>query len=112
MKNFRTFEQAKQELKELQEYIDLIENYQPENLTQIVVFSYTLFGNTKETATFLNNQNYSIDGRPFEANDISDLITSPPAKNDLLHKKIKSLYLKKKRANHKTVITYNPYQYH
>ena len=108
MKTFRTLDQAKRDLQKLQEYVDLIENYQPQDITQVVVFTYCLFGNIEKTAAYLN-QNYLITGRAIEPKEISYFLTSTPAKDDLLHKKIKTLYLKKTRANRR--ISINPYHY-
>ncbi|RUL48778.1 hypothetical protein [Lysinibacillus antri] len=108
MKTFRTLEQAKRDLQKLQEYVNLIENYQPQDFAQVVVFTYSLFGNIEKTAEYLN-QNYLINGRSIEPKEISYFITSTPAKDDLLHKKIKTLYLKKTRANRRT--SRNPFQY-
>lgn len=108
MKNFRTLEQAKKDLQKIQEYVELIENYQPQNFTQTVIFTYALLGNIEKTADLLNNQNYSFDDRTIEPKDISHIITSSPTKDDLLHKQIRTLYLKKTRANRRT---YKPYRY-
>lgn len=104
MRNFRTLEQAKKDLQIIQDYIDLIENYQPESLEQHTIYIYSLVGNVIKTAELLNHNGFRIDGRLIEPNEISELITSRPAKDDLLHKKIKSLYLKKTRANRRVAV--------
>ena len=103
MKTFRTLDQAKKDLLELQQYVELIEDYQPQNFKQKVIFTYVLTGNIKRTAEILNNRGYSINNALIEPQDITNIITSSPAKEDLLHKKIKTLYLKKTRASRRTI---------
>ena len=95
MKNFRTLEQAKKDIAVIQEYVDLIENYQPESLTQHVIYIYSISGSISRTAGYLNERGFRIDGRLIEPVDVSEMIRSKPQKGDLLHKKIRSLYLKK-----------------
>lgn len=90
MKTFRTLNQAKKDIQIIQQYINLIENYEPKDLRQQVIHTYALLGNITKTAEYLNKHGYSI-----EAQEITRIITSPPPKEDLLHKQIKQLYLKK-----------------
>lgn len=97
MKTFRTLDQAKKDLQIIQQYINLIENYEPNDLRQQVIYTYALIGNITKAAQSLNNQGYSLNGHVIEPNDIARIITSQPLKNDLLHKQIKQLYLKKTR---------------
>lgn len=69
MKNFRTLEQAKKDIAAIQEYVDLIENYQPESLTQHAIHTYSLVGNLAKTADILNEKGYQIDKKPLEPED-------------------------------------------
>ncbi|MER2078069.1 hypothetical protein [Psychrobacillus psychrotolerans] len=94
MKTFRTLEQSRKDLQEIQEYVDLIEKYQPKNLVQLVIHAYVIYGSIAKTASVLNAQGYAI-----EHGEISSIIKNTPDKEDLLHKKVKSLYLKKTRSN-------------
>ena len=95
MKNFRTLDQAKKDLQEIHQYVKLIENYQPQDFTQKVIYTYALVGSIVKTAETLNSQGYLVNKRTIEPQNITNIITSSPAKNDLLHKQIKQLYLKK-----------------
>lgn len=104
MKTFRTLTQAKKDLQEIQEYIQLIENYQPIDLRQYVIYTYAKIGNIAKTAEALNN--FSIVDFSIEPEDISRIITSKPPKDDLLHKQIKNLYLKKTRHARRKPNTY------
>lgn len=99
MKNFRTLSQVKKDLQVFQDYINLIENYQPQNLTQRVIQVYVQQGNINRTAEILNRRGYEIDNRCIEPQDISTIIKSKPASEDLLHKEIRRLYLRKTRSN-------------
>ena len=102
MKNFRTLAQAKKDIETLQkqieqnqQYISLIENYNPQTFTQRVIYEYVLDGNLIRTAEVLNNLGLQIDGRSIESKDISAIIKSRPDPNDLLHKEVRRLFLKK-----------------
>ena len=106
MKNFRTLMQAKKDIETLQkqieqtqQYIVLIENYNPQTFTQHVIHEYAHEGNLIRTAENLNQFGHQIDGRKIEKQDISAIIQSRPDPNDLLHKEVRRLYLKKIR-NH------------
>ena len=105
MKNFRTLAQAKKDIETLQkqieqikQYIALIENYNPQTFTQHVIHEYALDRNLKRTAENLNQLGLQIDGRSIESKDISAIIKSLPDPNDLLHKEVRRLYLKKVRS--------------
>ncbi|HWL23352.1 MAG TPA: hypothetical protein VNR38_06320 [Ureibacillus sp.] len=102
MKNFRTLDQAKKDLKVIQDYVDLIENYQPKDFRQHVIYTYMQQGNLEKTANEMNKKGFKIADRYIEPEDIKTIIISNPPIDDLLHKKLKSLYLKKTRANRRT----------
>lgn len=101
VKSFRTLEQAKKDLQELQNYVSLIEEYQPKNFIQEVIRSYTIHGSIAKAAATLSNQGHLI-----EQEEVSNIIKSTPANDDFLHKKIKSLYLKKTRTTRRTTKSY------
>lgn len=94
MKNFRTLDQAKKDLLVIQHYIDLIESYEPRNLTQEIIHTYALIGNVKKTA-----EEMSKSGNTITPEEVTIHITSSVAPEDLLHKLIKSLYRKRTRKN-------------
>ncbi|GGA35956.1 hypothetical protein [Psychrobacillus lasiicapitis] len=101
MKTFRTLEQSKKDLQEIQEYVALIEKYQPENFVQQVIHAYVIHGSIAKTAEVLNGLGYTI-----EQGEVSASIKSTPVKGDLLHKKVKSLYLKKTRSSRRVAKSY------
>ncbi|MER2079369.1 hypothetical protein [Psychrobacillus psychrotolerans] len=97
MNTFRTLEQAKKDLQELQNYVSLIDEYQPKVFKQEVIKIYAIHGSTAKVAAILSNQGHHI-----EQEEVSNIIKSTPTNDDLLHKKIKSLFLKKTRATRRT----------
>lgn len=97
MKNFRTLDQAKKDRNVLNEYIELIERYNPETFEQHVIFEYALHGNIHKTAESINEKGISDNGEPIQGETVTQIITSSPPKHDKLHKQIRSLYLKKTR---------------
>lgn len=108
MKNFRTLEQAKKDLQVYLDYINLIEKYEPTNFVQHVIKTYALDGNITRTAEILNQQDFQVEDRPLESQDIREAIISKPDRKDALHKEIRRLYLK--RTNSKR-FSAKPYSY-
>ena len=105
IKNFRTLAQTRKDIETLQKqieenqhYISLIENYKPQTLTQHVIHKYTHEGSLIRTAENLNRLGHRIDGRRIESQDISAIIQSQPDPDDILHKHIRRLYLRKIRG--------------
>ena len=104
LKNFRTLAQTKKDIETLQKqinqsyrYISLIENYKPKTFKQHVIHEYAYEDNLIRTAENLNQLGHRIDGRKIEKQDISAIIQSWPDPDDLLHKEVRRLYLKKTR---------------
>lgn len=104
MRNFRTLDQAQDDLQRIQDYIDLIKNYRPKNVTQEVIYAYCLTGNVKRTAELLHAKGLRLDGNSISPRDISNIITSKPNTNDLLHKQVRTLYLKKTRSHRRVSV--------
>lgn len=99
MKNFRTLAQARKDMKVFQDYIELIEQYNPMNVTQHVIYQYVQEGSIVRTAENLNQLGLTLDGRSIESQDISSTLQSLPDPDDLLHKEVRRLYMKKIRNN-------------
>ena len=79
----------------------MIENYNPQNIVQLIIQTYVIHGSISKTAAILNRLGYSI-----EQDEVSATIKSTPDKDDLLHKKVKSLYLKKTRSSRRVTKSY------
>ena len=95
MKSFRTLEQAKKDLQIYLDYIELIEQYEPQNFVQRVIQEYAYQGNVVRTAEILNRRGFRIEDRAIEPQDVTQVIMSKPDRADTLHKEIRRLYLKK-----------------
>ena len=93
MRTFRTLAQAEKDRDKLQDYINLIEHYQPKTLTQYVVFEYALQGNLQKVTDNLNGRGIHPDGELLTSETVKELLLSTPQKEDELHKRVRSLYL-------------------
>ncbi|MBM7715344.1 hypothetical protein MXL46_11440 [Heyndrickxia sporothermodurans] len=97
MRTFRTLAQAEKDRDKLQDYINLIEHYQPKTLTQYVVFEYALQGNLQKVADNLNRRGIHADAEPLTPDLVKEFLMTTPQKEDELHKQVRSLYLKRTR---------------
>lgn len=92
MKLLKTIEATKKEIKELQSYVFLVENYQATTLEEKILKEYALLGSINKVIDKINDEygHERIDGA-----FVTKLITSKPM--DELHKRLKSNYLMKTR---------------
>jgi len=95
MRNLKTVVQAKDEIAKLKEFVDLVESFQPVTLEDQIIKEYAYIGSVEKVAVKVNEMGYSNGSRPFEKEDISNIIKSKPTGD--LHKLIRSGYLKKTR---------------
>lgn len=95
MTKFQTVQQSKKQIVKMQEFVDLVEAYQPETLEQQIIKEYAHSGSIVKVAEKVNSLGYSIEGRPYEGADISAVIRGKG--NSDLHKVIRSGYLLKTR---------------
>lgn len=79
----------------LQDFVDLAEALSPTRLEEFVVKESALVGSILKVAARLNQRGLSIDGKPLESDDISNIITSSPSNER--HKIVRASYLKKTR---------------
>jgi len=96
MKILKTVDQVKRKIEKLQMFVDLVEGYHPETIEQKVLKEYAYIGSIVKVAEKVNTMGYSIDGRPYEGTDISNIIKGKG--NDELHKYIRKGFLYKTRA--------------
>lgn len=95
MKNFMTVDKIQAKANQYQVYINLVNNYTPQSVTQEVILEYAHIGNVNKVATKLNEHGLTHNGLPYTGNEIKETIMSKPLPNDELHKIIRSWYLKK-----------------
>lgn len=105
MKNLKTVDQAKDEIEKLQGFIDLVESFHPETLEEQIIKEYAYIGSVEKVADKVNEMGYSNGSRPFEKEDISNIIKSKPTGE--LHKLIRSGFLKKTRHTRRKIEKYS-----
>lgn len=105
LKSFRTLEQAKKDRDILQRYIELIESYQPKTIEQHVIHEYALQGSLGKTSIYLNNQGLTYQNESFQPDVVRAILISTPSPQDVLHKEIRTLYLKKTRPARRKVMS-------
>ncbi|WP_153731559.1 hypothetical protein [Sporosarcina obsidiansis] len=84
-----TIDEAKQRIEAMQQYIEMIENYIPENYTQEVMKLYVELESVTKVAVILNDKGYKIGSRKVIGKDVSDLIRSKVT--DDMHQMAKDL---------------------
>jgi|SRR5699024_3555528 len=100
MKKFMTLDQAKMEVKSLNEYIELVENYEVKTLEQWIIKNYALTNSIPGVIkNSLSDACQSKISSQISRNTISSVIKSKP--QDQLHRIIRSAYLRKIRKSNK-----------
>ncbi|RJF32052.1 hypothetical protein D4741_19980 [Pseudoalteromonas gelatinilytica] len=99
MRHFMILEKAKKEQSELNRYIELIETYEPKTIQQEAVLIYAIEGSLAKVIYHLNNKYNFSDDKAIELLTAREWLTTRPQKDDELHKTIKTLFLKRSRAN-------------
>jgi hypothetical protein len=81
--NFMTLDKAKKEIMRLQNYVDLVESYQPKSIDQEIVKEYALTSSINEVSRRLS----------VSYEKVVEVISS--LGKDELHKMVRSAYMKK-----------------
>lgn len=87
MRTLITVDKAREEIKWLQNYIQLVENYDTNTIEKRILKEYAHIGNSQKVATKLNCEGLSINKRDILPQDVTAIIRSKAA--DDLHKIIK-----------------------
>jgi len=90
----KTVEATKKEIKVLQEFVSLVENYEVTTLEQKILKEYAYLGSIDKVVENINREYRS---EVIDKTFISSLLLSKP--QDELHKQLKSNYLKKRRPS-------------
>lgn len=99
MKRLKTLEATKKEIKELQSYVQLVENYSTDTLEKKIIKTYAC---TNSLPKVLAEINSDLEANAFPAVDhsfITNIIKSPP--KDELHKLVRANYLLKIKPTRK-----------
>lgn len=99
-------ENAKERIKELQEYVVAYENYQPEGMKEKAIKLYAKLNNVNQVAKLLNEEGYRKEGKlvaskraqvKLESNDITNILNSDVEKYDQLHSIVKKILKRNRR---------------
>jgi hypothetical protein len=74
-------EEAKQSIKELENYIQLIESYQANTFEQEALFLYVQLESVSKVSDEMNKKGYKVGNRKVISKDVSDIIRSKPIDN-------------------------------
>jgi len=75
-KNLITYDRAKSEIKRLQAYVEMIDNYVINDFEDWVIYNYTITNSMTKIVKKAADENVLIDGRPIEIKDLSKIINS------------------------------------
>lgn len=89
-------EDAKEKIKQLENYIETVENYSPETMEQEAVFLYVLLESVTKVTAELNKRGYRIGNRKLNTVDVSSIIKSKPG--DKIHEMAKRRFTRNKKA--------------
>jgi hypothetical protein len=86
-------EKVRKLVEEYQEYINLYENYQPQNMQQEAIKLYAELGTVDKVAKELNTRGFRKPGRKgelikLESNDVTEMIIKKPD-NDPFHEAVR-----------------------
>lgn len=87
--------QAKEEIKKLEDYIEMIETYQADTFEKEALLEYVLIENVNNVAAALNERGHRIGNRKVVGKDVSDIIRSKPI--DDLHEYAQKLFKANRR---------------
>lgn len=90
-----TVDEAKEEIKKLEEYIGLIEGYEPETFEQYAIKLYVLHENVAKVANMLNELGFRMIRRKVIGRDVSNIIRAKPT--DELHQLAAKMFKQNKR---------------
>ena len=75
--------EAKQQIKELRNYIQLIEDYQVNTFEQEALYLYVQLESVSKVSEELNKKEYRVGNRKVISKDVSDIIRSKPVIDEM-----------------------------
>ena len=88
-----TPQRAKEEVKRLQEYIELVESYQADTLEKWIVKEYAFTNSMVEVVKRANDRGFANNGSPIDKKFVVSIINSSKV-NDELHRLLRRGYIK------------------
>ncbi len=98
MSKFITVNKAKQEIKRLQEYINLVENYEAETLEKMIIKEYAISNSMVEVIKKMNADGYTVNGEEINRDYVVSIINSSKT-SDELHRLVRLGYRAKVRSS-------------
>ncbi|NEY20512.1 hypothetical protein G4D61_11150 [Bacillus ginsengihumi] len=90
-------EEAKQQIKEIENYINLVETYEPKTFEEDAIKTYVLIESVNKAAVELNEKGYRVGNRKVCGKDITNIILSKP--KDDLHKIAQQMFKSNRRKS-------------
>lgn len=91
IKKLITLDKAKEQVKMLTYYIDLVESYETDTIEKLIVKEYALTNSMVEVVRELNRRGHSIDGRSIVGSDVQAVINKKT--KDELQRMLRTGYL-------------------
>lgn len=89
-------EEAKEKIKQLEQYIKIVENYRPETMEQEAAYLYIQLESVTKVMKELNDKGYRIGKRKLNTVDVSSIIKSTPG--DEVQEMAKRRFTRNKKA--------------
>ncbi|MBT2659383.1 hypothetical protein J7E81_30115 [Bacillus sp. ISL-18] len=93
MSNMITVRMAKEEIKRLQDYIDLAELYEANTLDKLIIKEYAYSNSIAEVVRVLDRRGIQLDDKPVDKEYVTSVIKGKT--KDELHRILKTGYLRK-----------------
>lgn len=105
MSKLITVKRAEEEVKRLQDYLDLVIDYPVDTIEKWVIREYAYTNSMVKVVKHAREQSITKDGIPVDREFVLSIINGDP-KNDGLHKLLKAGYKSKIRSSQKSKFSY------
>lgn len=102
----KTLDGVKEDIRKLEAYVSLVENYKTETIAQKIIKSYACTSSLSKTLSEVNLELITIDKPCVELSFVTELIKSRP--QDELHRLVRMSYLSKVKTSVANT-PFNPY---
>lgn len=92
-----SIDEAKEKIKSLEQYIDLLDSYKPCTFEQEAIKEYVIQESVTVAAKVLNEKGYRVGNRKVIGTDISDFIRGKAT--DRMHEQAKKIFKQNRRSN-------------
>ncbi|MEH7254285.1 hypothetical protein V7111_19365 [Neobacillus niacini] len=92
-----TVPSAKEEIKRLQNFINLVESYEANSLERWIIKEYAYTSSIREVVTRGNNSGFTLNGAQLDHENVKNVIAAIP--RDELHRLVRANYRAKIKPN-------------